>query len=1102
MKRRDLFTKPDREQVPFNLSAPAITGKPFQAGQYSVAVQSPVPASQTSLGKLAATLGQVNPAIRAYGQAQQASTDLQKTMFGLDFAQMTEKEKDLAAQRLKSEEKFNSKLRGDGYELNPVAQIYAKELIGADKSDEYMAFIEENKAKYIEDEVVVKGVKPSPMQINEFVEGLTTKFKEENADTMADPLMLSGFMRSTSAYRNQASVQIAKEASDIHKNEVLIPQAAKALSRVSQQPGIQIVNEEERKSRYQEAWAKTGPLTAADQKLVIATWVNSMKPDLAQLKLEELADSGITVGNEPLRAEDPIGDTYYNNLQDELEDKALVERQEVIKEDNLVKNEAFNQYTETFGSKEYLDLSYGEKQEFQEDLKREVESIEDNTEAGRTERRRKLAGLTLAINKESIKRDKDVYLVEKMARDSGSVDMGAFGRHALGKVKEVVDEYLKNEKLAKEDPIYNVLKEYVNIEAAAYNSSAPNTFNVGSPQYKTVELLGGFRRDLSVFKEELAERLVDAREGDSIRIGGKDYEISEDNTLISKQKIFDTVMLEEQGKAFERINIKFKDLIEDNKNELEARAEVVKQKTARNKKVEDLTSANKEKRKDLGIIREEPGNLFSPGGYYRTGTNENVYIGGDSFQKIGAEGQNWTAALGAWDRLIGLVPGVQGGDRAHSLTTSHLNAFESGLATGAYLLPDKEGKMSPTSADAPLLFANIRDNYKNLKPILVADFNHFQELFTKDGNLDDLMSLRHTGNAILQSRKFVGFSALETIDAIAKGVISEGVDIMQNTPDGVSYFERELLGENPEGRALTIINYDNKEELQGIAEKLGTDVDTLDEAQQKARQYYNGEMLPDTVRKLQQEIERKDKPLRKTIDKQPAPTPTPEKTTDIPTVPTGEDILKSLLDTVIQKKAPQNEGEVKIDAKVSTTEEEEPPADAPEPEPKDKQLELPLKSAVPVTNKITIPKDSKIGKPIQNLKSTYEKAGAKYNINPAFLMAISIVETGHGKSSAFKTKKNAMGVTDKKIVRTFTKVEDSINHMAKILADPNGPYAGLTTVDQLATKYAPAGAANDVNKTNPGWPKLVKKLMKQLNQKDADTLNVVTRAVKKQNSKK
>lgn len=930
MKRRDLFTKPDREQVPFNLSAPAITGKPFQAGQYSVAVQSPVPASQTSLGKLAATLGQVNPAIRAYGQAQQASTDLQKTMFGLDFAQMTEKEKELAAERLKSEEKFNSKLRGDGYELNPVAQIYAKELIGADKSDEYMAFIEENKAKYIEDEVVVKGVKPSPMQINEFVEGLTTKFKEENADTMSDPLMLSGFMRSTSAYRNQASVQIAKEASDIHKNEVLIPQAAKALSRVSQLLGIQIVNKDGRNAKYKEAWSKTGPLTAADQKLVLATWVNSMPPALAQLKLEELADSGITVGNEPLRAEDPIGDTYYNNLQDELEDKALVERQEVIKKDNLVKNEAVVQYTETFGTDEYLDLSYGEKQEFQEDLKRKVESIPDGTE-----KRRKLAGLTLAIKGESTKRDTEVFLIEKMGRDSGVVDMRAFGSLALGEVKAFVTEYLKDKKVDKKDPIYAVLQEYVNIEESTYNPLDPNAFKVGTPQYKTAELLGGFRRDLSVFKEDLAEQLMDAREGESIRIGGKDYAISEDNTLISKQTIFDTVLLEERGKALERINIKFKDLIEENKDEFEARAEVDNQNKERVEKGKFLESVNEAAREKLGIKRiGQPGYgsgfgyniLGSPDGYYRTGTDENVYIGGDSFQEIGAEGQNWTAVAGWFSTTFG-------DGRAQSLTASHLNAFESGLATGAYLLPDKEGKMSPTSADAPLLFANIRDNYKNLKPILVSDFNHFQELFNKDGDLDDKISLNRTGNAILQSRKFVGFSALEAINAIEKGVISEGVDIMQNTPDGVSYFEQELLGENPEGRALTIINYDNKEELKGIADKLGVDVDTLDEAQQKARQYYNGEMLPELVRKLQQKIEREDKELRDTIEAPPKAKP--EKATDVTTGSTDDyenrfnEEFELEGDTVIPKTPPIKKGEVKIDTKVSRTEGEE------EPEPTD-----------------------------------------------------------------------------------------------------------------------------------------------------------------------
>jgi len=90
-----------------------------------------------------------------------------------------------------------------------------------------------------------------------------------------------------------------------------------------------------------------------------------------------------------------------------------------------------------------------------------------------------------------------------------------------------------------------------------------------------------------------------------------------------------------------------------------------------------------------------------------------------------------------------------------------------------------------------------------------------------------------------------------------------------------------------------------------------------------------------------------------------------------------------------------------------------------------------------------------------------------------------------------------MGVTDKKIVRTFTNVEDSINHMAKTLANPNGPYKGLTTVDEIAKEYSPVGANNDVYGTNAQWPKIVKKLMKQLNREDVDNLTVVTRSPKK-----
>ena len=1080
MKRRDLFTKPDREQVPFNLSAPAITGKPFQAGQYSVAVQDPVPASQTSLGKLAATLGQINPAIKAYGQAQQATTDLQKTMFGLDFAQMTEKEKELAAQRLKSEEKFNSKLRGEGYELNPVAEIYAKELIGADKSDEYMAFIEENKAQYIEDQVVIKGRKPSPMQINEFVEGLTTEFKKANQDTMSDPLMLAGFMRSTADYRNRASVQIAKEASDSHKNGVLIPQAAKALSRVATLSDMEIpvtgalMSKQQRNARYQEAWTKTGPLTAADQKLVLQSWLNSMKPGLAQVKLEELAESGIKVGNEPLRSEDPIGDTYYNNLQDELEDKALTERQEEIKEDNLIKNEAFNQYKETFQSEAYRDLSYEEKKEFEEDLKREIEGITDPKE-----RRRKTAGLDLAIKEQTTKREKDVFLIGKMARESDSSNMRSFGGLALGEVNDFVEEYIKNNSIEKENPIYNVIKKYVDIQENELAPNQRNRFRAGSPQYKTVELLGDFRRELSVFKEKLAEQLVDAREGESIRVEGKSYEISKENTLISKQKIFDTILIEERGRVLEEINSKFKDLIEENKTELDSRDEVVQQKDERAKNVKDLKSANKLANEELGIIRMP---------------NGNVRIGGDSFQKIGPESSLFTSSFGWLSQKFGY-------ERSASLTNSHLDAFESGLATGAYLLPDKEGKpfitkdgekvirMMPDSNDAPLLFANIRDNYKNLKPYLVSDFNHFQELVNIDAHPNDKDSLENTGNAILKSRRFVGFSPSEAINAIEKGVISEGVNIMQNTSNGVSYFENELLGQNSEGRAFTIINYDDKEELQGIANKLGVSVDTLDDAQQKARQYYNGKMLPNMIRNLQQTIEREDKPLRETIEAdvkeegtitQEAKVPEP-KTTTVPTVPTMEDVK---VDTKVSTTTkPPEPTDIKVGTRISTTEQE--------------QLQLPLEPQEPSTNTLTIPKDSKIGKPIQKLKSSFEKAGSKYNVDPAFLMAIAIMETGHGKSSAFRTKRNAMGVTDGDIVRTFPKVEDSINHMAKTLANPNGPYKGLTTVDEIAKKYSPVGADNDVNKTNAQWPKIVKKLMKQLNREDVDNLTVVTRSPKK-----
>jgi flagellum-specific peptidoglycan hydrolase FlgJ len=1058
MTRRDLFTKPDREQVPFNLSAPAITGKPFQAGQYSVAVQDPVPASQTSLGKLAATLGQINPAIKAYGQAQQATTDLQKTMFGLDFAQMTEKEKELAAQRLKSEEKFNSKLRGEGYELNPVAEIYAKELIGADKADEYMAFIEENKAQYIEDQVVIKGRKPSPMQINEFIEGLTTQFKEANQDTMSDPLMLAGFMRSTTDYRNRASVQIAKEASDSHKNGVLIPQAAKALSRVSTLSDMKVptldgkaasMSTQERNARYQEAWTKTGPLTAADQKLVLQSWLNSMKPGLAQVKLEELAESGIKVGNEPLRSYDPVGDSYYNNLQDELEDKEIEERKERITEDTLFKNEKAKEFDKLFDSEEYRDLSYAEKQEYQEKLEDEIKNITDGDEQALTSE-----AFRVSRQKEATARDRGVATIRKVAGRSGTDSLVSFQNQGLQELQKEADEFIKSNGIKEEDPAYGLIKGFVELEKGDLVTGG---FDVGPPQSKTIEMIGKFKRDFNSFMTDLQERLFDAEGGESLSIGDKTYNISDERTLESKQNILDEALLSERTRLLEEIKTEFKSLITENKKELDERAAAIKEEGERPERITDLQTARKEDLKKLSLSKGRRRRDRPVEGY------SDIFVGGSALSAIRTQPELMTQGKVSGSQILGNA-------YAANDVMTEIDSFTAGLANGAY-----------QKRDAKILFEVVRSNYDKTKKYLKSDYDHFLTQYTSNlgfiapsdaQRTNAKIQLDLAAKAILSSRRLAGYNTFEVLKSMEKGSIPEGVDITGETTDGVSFFENELLGENTDGRALTILNYENKEELQPIADKLGVSVDTIDEAQKRGLEYYQGETTPERVKKLQQTIEREDKPLRETIETKPE-RKAPFK---VPTVPSLGDLKVDTKVSTIEGEDPSEPTDVKVGTRISTEE----------------QLQLPLEQQG-ATNTLTIPKDSKIGKPIQNLKSSFEKAGAKYNVDPAFLMAIAIMETGHGKSSAFRTKRNAMGVTDGDIVRTFPKVEDSINHMAKTLANPNGPYKGLTTVDEIATKYSPVGADNDVNKTNAQWPKIVKKLMKQLNRGDVDNLTVVNR---------
>jgi hypothetical protein len=102
----------------------------------------------------------------------------------------------------------------------------------------------------------------------------------------------------------------------------------------------------------------------------------------------------------------------------------------------------------------------------------------------------------------------------------------------------------------------------------------------------------------------------------------------------------------------------------------------------------------------------------------------------------------------------------------------------------------------------------------------------------------------------------------------------------------------------------------------------------------------------------------------------------------------------------------------------------------------------------------------------------FAAAGAKYGVDPRILAAIAMHETGNGTSSAFKTKNNAMGISNASGPVDTGTVAASIDQMARLLAagtQGKGPYAGKKTIADIAKVYAPEGAGNDPKNLNKFW---------------------------------
>jgi Mannosyl-glycoprotein endo-beta-N-acetylglucosaminidase len=106
-------------------------------------------------------------------------------------------------------------------------------------------------------------------------------------------------------------------------------------------------------------------------------------------------------------------------------------------------------------------------------------------------------------------------------------------------------------------------------------------------------------------------------------------------------------------------------------------------------------------------------------------------------------------------------------------------------------------------------------------------------------------------------------------------------------------------------------------------------------------------------------------------------------------------------------------------------------------------------------------------------EANFQAAGAANGVDPLFLEAVAIEETGNGTSHALAAYNNPAGIMDPSTPNDsgfyhYATLQDGINAEAANLQQ-NYIADGLATISAIGQKYAPAGAANDLAGTNANW---------------------------------
>lgn len=141
---------------------------------------------------------------------------------------------------------------------------------------------------------------------------------------------------------------------------------------------------------------------------------------------------------------------------------------------------------------------------------------------------------------------------------------------------------------------------------------------------------------------------------------------------------------------------------------------------------------------------------------------------------------------------------------------------------------------------------------------------------------------------------------------------------------------------------------------------------------------------------------------------------------------------------------------------------------------------------IPVIGDFRLPPDvleSALPPALSHLADDFVRHGRAYDVNPFFLAAIAMLETGNGTSpdSRWMENNNPMGISNSNGPRALSSASRSIEMMAERIGRGN-TYAATNSIAEVALLYAPPYADNDPHNTNKDWPLNIPRLMQQLKQ--------------------